>query len=108
MSLAEELKVKKLEFDTLNKEHQKICSKLAKLNGEIKQIKSKMAINSPSVTDHAVLRMLERKYGIDTDKIRDEILCPQVCDAIKVGAKKLKLDGIEYILNDGLVVTIIK
>lgn len=108
MSLAEELKVKTAEYSLLCKEKAKLGSKMAKLNTEITNIKSQLAVRSPSVTDHAILRLLERKYGIDIDKIKQEILCPEVMSALKVGAKKLKHGGMEYILDKGLVITIIK
>ena len=97
----------KLELAVLQKQHSLTTSKMAKINNRIAEIKKAKSLETPSVTDHAILRMLERNYGFDTKSIVDQILSPDVRVAIKSGAQKFTKDGLEYVFKDGLVVTII-
>lgn len=56
------------------------------------------------VTDHAVLRYLQRVKGIDIDAVRDEL--GRVVDkAIEMGAGAAVVDGVKYVLNDRTIVT---
>jgi len=56
------------------------------------------------VTDHAVLRYLERVKGVDIDAVRVE-LGHIVDKAIEAGAGAAVIDGVKYILNDKTIVT---
>ena len=44
---------------------------------------------------------------MNVQQLKDEILCKEVKEAIKVGAKRIKINGMEYLLNNGLVVTVL-
>lgn len=56
------------------------------------------------VTDHAVLRYLERVKGIDVDEIRNEL--GRVVDkAVGLGAGAAIIDGIRYILDGQTIIT---
>ncbi len=57
------------------------------------------------VSDHALLRYLERYYKIDMEKMRAEIMTPIVEAAIKAGAKTVKVHGIAFVLRDNTIVT---
>ncbi len=57
------------------------------------------------VTDHALLRYLERAKGIDIDAIRDE-LGHVVDKAIEMGAGAAVVDGVKYILRERSVITV--
>lgn len=57
------------------------------------------------VTDHAVLRYLERVEGMDIERLR-RLIGRQVDRAIELGASKLHHDGFTYVLVEGVVVTI--
>ncbi len=107
MSIAEKIKVLTLEYTELNRENQKMRARLGKLQDDIAKLKQKQALDMPSVTDHALLRLAERKYGVNVQQLKDEILCKEVKEAIKVGAKRIKINGMEYVLNNGLVVTVL-
>ena len=58
----------------------------------------------PAVTDHAVIRYLERARGMDIDRVRAEIaeLCRRGLDQ---GACGVKVEGLEFRIEDGVVVT---
>lgn len=58
----------------------------------------------PRVSDHAVLRFLQRKYGFDVEAVRQKIDA-MAGPAIKAGALTLKVDGVSFVLRGGRVVT---
>lgn len=58
------------------------------------------------VTDHAVLRYLERVKGMDIDAIRREILTPGVVASIKAGATAVIISGTRFQVTDGTIVTV--
>lgn len=60
----------------------------------------------PRVTDHAVLRYIERVLGFDVDAIRDRIMSKTVRDAIRSHAEAVTIDGYRYAIKAGAVVTI--
>lgn len=59
----------------------------------------------PRVSDHAVIRYLERKHGFDFDGVRAEILTPDRVAAIRAGATSIRHDGIKFVVKDGVIVT---
>lgn len=60
------------------------------------------------ISDHAVLRYLERAYGLDIEKIRAEIASPIVvlADGIGCGTVVGK-NGVRITIVDGTVVTVL-
>ena len=59
------------------------------------------------VTDHAVLRWIECYGFVDVEAIRAQIL--QECrPALQSGASRLTINGVEYRIKDGRVVTLIQ
>lgn len=60
------------------------------------------------VTDHAIVRYLERVKGIDMDIIRAEIDTPTVEIAVEFGAPTvIGRDGHRRIIRDGVVQTVL-
>ncbi|WP_238121976.1 MULTISPECIES: hypothetical protein [unclassified Xanthobacter] len=62
---------------------------------------------SPTVSDHAVLRELERRFGIDVEAVRRDI-ATRVRAAVAAGAVGVVADGLRYILRGSHVVTVIR
>lgn len=59
----------------------------------------------PLVTDHAVLRYMERILGFDTEGLRRQI--EETCaGALAIGATALHKDGVSYQLHNGRVLTV--
>jgi hypothetical protein len=58
------------------------------------------------VSDHAVLRLLERRFGVNVEFWRDHIahLCGP---AAAVGAVSLKLGGLKYVIAGRTVTTVL-
>jgi hypothetical protein len=59
------------------------------------------------VTDHALVRWMERVHGIDFTSFRNEIAT--TCDdAFKVGASKVMVDGFTYVIDGNSVRTVVE
>jgi hypothetical protein len=59
----------------------------------------------PSISDHALVRYLERVKKFDFTEFRKEMLTSDRYEAIKMGATKIKIDNITFVVNDGVIVT---
>lgn len=64
-----------------------------------------MTPRRPYVSDHAMLRYLERVIGIDVDAHRSEVE-RRVATAVEMGACALVSGGMRYALDDFRVVTV--
>lgn len=63
----------------------------AKVVAQIKE-QIQQASTEPTVTEHALLRYIERTYGVDLEEIRKTILTPTTVSAIKaLGSGKYPL-----------------
>jgi len=100
------------EIRSLEREKTRITGLLGPKKQEIHnlrvQLEKQKTEEVRGVTDHAVLRYLERIFGLDTDAIRAEILSQMGgSQALKAGDFKLrKRDGTAVVVKDGKVVTV--
>lgn len=83
--------------------------------GSIKSLKNRIAqleieiatLNEPLISEHAILRWLERVKGVDLDDVRAEILAGDTKEMIKFAKSgKIKKDGHVLVVQDNVVVTI--
>jgi len=59
------------------------------------------------ITDHAILRYLERGYGLDVEAVRDEMVSA-ARPAVDFGAPVVICHGVRLIIQDGCrVVTVL-
>jgi len=58
------------------------------------------------LSDHAVVRYLERVRGVDIDKVRADILAV-ASDAAVLGAKAIRHAGSCYVIDNKTIVTIL-
>lgn len=63
-----------------------------------------MTVRRVHVSDHAVLRYLERFAGIDTEALR-KMIQDKASAAAKAGAVSVTIDGTCFLIRDGCVVT---
>lgn len=86
--------------------------KYSSILSEIKSIKSKIEninkTNSLKVSEHAVLRYLERVKGIDISQVEKDILSDKVITLVEQlgGTGKYPNDGFHVVLKNNTVVTI--
>lgn len=59
----------------------------------------------PHVTDHALVRYLERVVGVDLDVHRQAIEA-RVAGAVALGASAIVSEGYRYALTDSVVITV--
>jgi hypothetical protein len=64
-------------------------------------------MNRSPVTDHALLRWMERVKGIDLEAIRAEIATPDICAAIAAGARSVVTHGHTLVIENSLVITVL-
>jgi hypothetical protein len=57
------------------------------------------------ISDHAMLRYLERTGRIDMEALKKEILTPDLVSAVKLGANSFKVNGHTWLMENGRVVT---
>lgn len=64
----------------------------------------------PRVSDHAVLRYLERAHGLDTDAIREDILAEGRAEMVRFtrNGKVPFRGGLRLAVKDGVVTTIVR
>ena len=86
----------------VDKELSEIGEQIQKLEDELAALKQK-----PRVSDHAVVRFLERKYGFDFEQVRSELLTDNVKQAMAAGARSVKQGGMTLRLENQCVVTVI-
>jgi hypothetical protein len=61
------------------------------------------AADAPHISDHAVLRFLERAYGLDVDAVRNEMMIG-VMPAVEFGASIVICHGVRLVIRDGVQV----
>lgn len=58
------------------------------------------------VTDHAVLRYMERAMGLQVETVREHIL--ETCvHAAAFGAVAVKAEGLKFVIQDNVVVSVV-
>lgn len=61
----------------------------------------------PTVSDHALLRYMERVYDIDVDACKSAILTDNVVTAIKAGASAVKTPDYILVIRGATIVTVL-
>jgi len=110
------------------KDTKKLVSDLAKLNIEIGRKKSnikaaqqelaeditaknyiekqiKLKKTPIQVSDHALLRYMERHMEFDIQTLKESLLTDSVKKSIADGANKIKIKGISFVVRNNIIVT---
>jgi hypothetical protein len=61
----------------------------------------------PSVSDHAVVRYLQRVYELDFDALKREIMTPEIAGQIAAGAITVTIRGHKAPVENGVIKTIL-
>jgi len=61
----------------------------------------------PTVSDHALVRYLERHHKFDLDQFRKEILSSNAISAINAGAVTIKRNGIKFKVQNNVITTVL-
>lgn len=60
-----------------------------------------------AVSDHALVRWIERVHDFSLDEFRQAIVDRDVYAALKSGATRYTCDGVEYVMDRGRIITVI-
>lgn len=63
------------------------------------------------VSDHAIIRYLERVKGVDISEIKREILTPEICEYVSTlgGSGKFPAEeGFHIVMRNNTVITVVK
>ncbi len=81
--------------------------KLTELNNLNQQI-AKFSLKEPTVSEHALLRYIERVFGVDMEEIKGLILTEKNRKMIDfAGSCRIKCDGVEFVVKDRVVVSVV-
>ena len=118
MSLHAELRDAVAELDerieALTLEAKPVRDQLANMDRTISKLRNERAAKAaklaelkekPRVSDHAVIRYLEREYGFTFEDIREKLLTPFVLAAMDAGAEAVQLNGGTLKIKGRTVVT---
>jgi hypothetical protein len=107
--MEDELQVVSKDADRLREEvrtAQKALSRAENRRAELVMMLAPKMTCIVRVSDHALIRYLERKFNMDIESIRAEILTPDRIAAIKAGAKQIAANGIKFVVKDQTVTTV--
>ena len=101
----EERKWTLAEIEARRKQEQVMLGEIQSLEAQIKKLKDKT--KEPIVSEHAMLRYIERVIGVNLDDIRTKILTPEVKTMIDtLGNGKFPIEGGRIVVKDRTVVTV--
>lgn len=83
---------------------------IADLRARLSHVRAELAKRlrpspEPRVSDHALLRYIERVLEINVEGLRSEILSDNVRAALKSGATGVTVSGVKFVAKDGVIVT---
>lgn len=92
---------------TLDDPHRKLVPLQNDLGQMVSELSRREARDNvvPDITDHALLRYMERIHGIDVDALKAELLTDQLQEAIRSGACKFKTAEGDFVIKGASVVT---
>jgi hypothetical protein len=75
-------------------------------NSEPREKRKRRTYAERIVSDHALIRWLERAHGMDMQSFRRQ-LADRVRGAAQAGATSIVIDGFTFVLKDGVLVTVV-
>ena len=95
------------ELAEMNAARKRKAAFLSDIQAEMLRRKEEKRFN-PAITDHAVLRYLDRIAGMDIDGLRARLLTDGLVSAMRAGASSYTADGMTFKLADNKVITIVE
>jgi hypothetical protein len=107
--IAERRTTLNMELRQVNSRREKIVAEINTLLAEQKKLKKAAKIlkdGGVSVSDHALLRWLERIHGIDIERLRTAVLTENQLKAFAAGASAVQSQGHRFIVKNKTLITI--
>lgn len=95
-----EMDAVKIEMQMAQRKMSGLQSMVSKMEGELKAIES----GKVTVTEHAILRYLERVRGIDLEEVENTILPEGYREKLLSG--KIPINGFRIVVKDNTVITV--
>jgi len=101
--LDEMISLKKVKREEVERMKQEVIDLNNKINENYKKLEHMKRYENIQVSDHAIVRWMERKHGINFDTIREEILTERILKNII----EIKEDGTyeRRVVKNGVIVT---
>lgn len=87
-----------------NAEEQRLRTTIGQVTNELARREAMDAV-VPTITDHALLRYMERVHGIDIAALKADLLNGPLVNAIKAGATAMKTQEGTFVINGSSVTT---
>lgn len=94
------------ELTDINQTRKRKAASLAEVQAELTRRKDGTKFQ-PSLSDHALLRYIERFCGFDVEALRARLMTDGLVTALRAGAAKYTENQVTYLLRDNTVVTIV-
>jgi len=89
-------------------EIKKLSKQVSILDKKINEIENPLKKQRVAITEHALLRYLERVYKFDIKKLKENLLTEKVIEYIKnYKSGKITENGITYVFKNKVIVTIL-
>ena len=62
--------------------------------------------NPNIISDHALVRYLDRVKGVDVDKMKQEMSTDILKSSVNQGATSVRIDGFTYVIRNKIVTTV--
>lgn len=87
---------------------QEILQKQKQLKALNDKIKAQAAKADIDFTDHALIRLLERKYELDVKHLKSTIITKELTEQIKTlgGKGKFQCDDMTFVIKDNKIITV--
>lgn len=91
-------------LSSIQADAQRLRTTIGQIDGELARRETRDAV-VPTISDHALLRYIERVHGIDVEAMKAELLTDSLSLAIKAGAVSVRLAEGSWVIKGSTVVT---
>lgn len=63
--------------------------------------------SEPRISDHAIIRYLERRFKFDFEAVRNDLMTKAIKSAILMGVRAIKVEGGRFIVRNGTITTFV-
>lgn len=110
-TLQTRLKKAQANLETLREEQRGLSRRMAEACSVVEDLQRKIAVVQDAgivITEHAMLRFLQRVRGVDLEQVQREMLPANVEERIRtLGSGLFPVDGFSLRVRDGQVVTVV-
>lgn len=105
-TLISDASVMKIDLSNKQREYNQKLQSITKLKETIDKLNSS---NEVKISEHAIIRYLERVKGVDISQIEKEILTKEVLELIEIlgGSGKYPVNDFQIVMKDYTVTTVI-